>query len=355
MPPKFALKKLVQQEPDKGPINYTETGSVKLLQETRGGTESTVKISNKKGLIGDQIIDLSRFTLIKRIGQESLNEGVDIVQDTLSKQKLVLKKIKIDPKKVKEILSEVNLLASCKNQHIVTLHNAIQESGKITLILEFMDCGALNDIVEFLESVGTKLTETAISQISESILLGLQYLHEQRNTVHRDLKPANILVNSIGQVKIADFGSAGIDSVSQHLQTFVGSEAYMSPERLKGEKYSTTSDIWSLGIITAYCLFGKFPFSLDDTKSTTGINLFGLLKVVQNKDFMDLTKTSASPELIDFVNQCCTVDNSKRPEAGELLKHEFIVKHRDTSPSFKEYVRENYVKKRQQIREAQKK
>jgi len=353
MPPKFSLKKPVVD--DKGPINYTETGSVKLLQETRGGTESSVKISSKKGLIGNQDIDLSRFKVLKRIGTDSLNEGVDIVEDLVSKHKLVLKKIKIDPKKVKEILSEVNLLASCKHPQIVTLHNAIQEPGKITLILEFMDCGSLADLVDFFQQIGFHMSEVAIAQISESILLGLQYLHEQRNTVHRDLKPANILLNSTGWVKVADFGSAGIDSDS-HLQTFCGSEAYMSPERLKGEKYSYSSDIWSLGIIAAYCLFGKFPFSLDDSKSTNGTNLFGLLKIVQNDGFLEFSKLdNVSKEMVDFINQCCTVDPLKRPDATTLLKHEFIVKHKTSTPTFKEYIRENYVKKRKEIRESQKK
>lgn len=352
MPPKFSLKKPVQED-KKSPIDYTSTGSVTLLTETRGGSEKELKVSSKKGLIGNVEIDMSRFQLIKRIGQESLNEGVDIVQDKQTKQMLVLKKIKIDPKKVKEILSEVNLLASCKNPNIVTLHNAVQESGKITLILEFMDCGSLDSVVDFFTQIKYSMTEQAVSQVSEGILLGLQYLHEQRKTVHRDLKPANILINSSGHVKIADFGSAGIDSVTQHLQTFCGSEAYMAPERLKGEKYSTASDVWSLGIIVAYIVFGKFPFQLEQT--TSGVNLFGLLKVVQTENFLGLDKTSSSKELIDFVNQCCTTDPEKRPDASTLLKHDFIKKYQNSTPSFKEYIRENYVKKRKEIRESQEK
>lgn len=40
----------------------------------------------------------------------------------------------------------------------------------------------------------------------------------------------------------------------------VGSPIYMAPEILKGEPYTLSSDIWSLGVTLFECLFGKCPF-----------------------------------------------------------------------------------------------
>lgn len=59
------------------------------------------------------------------------------------------------------------------------------------------------------------------------------YLHIVGKQVHRDIKPGNILMNSKGEVKLTDFGiSKELDETSQLCSTFLGTKAYMSPERI---------------------------------------------------------------------------------------------------------------------------
>jgi serine/threonine-protein kinase ULK/ATG1 len=77
---------------------------------------------------------------------------------------------------------------------------------------------------------------------------GLKYLNTN-NIIHRDLKPANILLKN-KECKISDFGFAkNIENDNSLLKSVVGTPLYMSPQILQKEKYTSKSDLWSIGLI----------------------------------------------------------------------------------------------------------
>ena len=80
----------------------------------------------------------------------------------------------------------------------------------------------------------------------------VHYLHSlSPPIIHRDLKPENVLISdgSNGRaLKLCDFGLATEHEYSEHSQ-MIGTQSYMAPEVMRGQKYNIKSDIYSLSLI----------------------------------------------------------------------------------------------------------
>jgi serine/threonine protein kinase len=101
------------------------------------------------------------------------------------------------------------------------------------------------------------------------ICSAVQYAH-QRLIIHRDLKPGNILVTADGIPKLLDFGIAKIldpsvatDGFAPTLTQFRAlTPSYASPEQINGEPITTSSDVYSLGVILYELLTGHHPYQM---------------------------------------------------------------------------------------------
>ena len=118
-------------------------------------------------------------------------------------------------------------------------------------------------VLEYIDGVTLReylLTSRSLSQskrpkgkahnvhILHDILDGIDYLHH-RGILHNDIKPDNIIINSLGNARIIDFGlSSSYDSI--YSGVIGGSEGYTAPEILNGNGHAgAPSDIYSLGLI----------------------------------------------------------------------------------------------------------
>jgi len=95
------------------------------------------------------------------------------------------------------------------------------------------------------------------------IIVALEFLHKN-NIVYRDLKPENILLDGEGHLCLTDFGLSKILGDQMTTKTIAGTLLYMAPEVLRGERYGTEADWWSVGVILFILLTGRHPFYAPD-------------------------------------------------------------------------------------------
>jgi len=99
-----------------------------------------------------------------------------------------------------------------------------------------------------------------------AVCAAVQHAHKH-STIHRDIKPSNILVTHDGQPKLVDFGIARVLDVAEDAgeRTATGLEMmtpqYASPEQLGGDMLSTSTDVYSLGVVLFKLLTGRLPFT----------------------------------------------------------------------------------------------
>jgi serine/threonine protein kinase len=124
------------------------------------------------------------------------------------------------------------------------------------IVMEFIDGRSLKSLLDGCE----RLVPGEVLRVMDGLLAGLEYSHEH-GVVHRDIKPANVMLTSHGQVKIADFGIARIESSSMtQVGTVMGTPAYMSPEQFMGQPVDRRTDIYAAGVVLYQMVTGERPY-----------------------------------------------------------------------------------------------
>ncbi len=156
---------------------------------------------------------------------------------------------------------ERKILSRLNHPHITRIYDGgISETGTPYIIMEYVEGKPLLEYVTDQQLSLSKRLELFMDLCS-----AVAYAH-QNFIMHRDLKPGNILVTNHGIVKVIDFGIAKIleDDAADEDLTIMGyiplTPAYASPEQLKGQPLTVSSDIYSLGVILYELVTGNKPF-----------------------------------------------------------------------------------------------
>jgi eukaryotic-like serine/threonine-protein kinase len=127
------------------------------------------------------------------------------------------------------------------------------------LVMEYVDGPSLGEML----AAGPLEPGSAMDVVAQCAA-GLQAAH-QAGLVHRDIKPGNVLMTDDGRVKLTDFGISHVAGSAPVTATgaLIGTPAYLAPERANGTRGSSSSDLYSLGVLAYQCLTGEVPFTGD--------------------------------------------------------------------------------------------
>lgn len=253
----------------------------------------------------------------RKIGEGAAGE-VFVATNAKTGELVAIKKMPITAENIKLLCTEIEIMKDSTHPNIVGyIESFIVDDNQLWVVMEYMDGGCLTDILEQFETV--KLNEEQIAFICLETLKALQYIHA-RHRIHRDVKSDNVLLNTKGEVKIADFGyAAQLTQQQQKRNTVVGTPYWMAPELIRGHDYGTRVDIWSLGIMLMELAEGEPPYM-----EYQPLRALFLITTKGIPPLKDLDKWS--PQFRDFYNQCLEKEVEKRPEATELLSHAFLAK-----------------------------
>jgi tetratricopeptide (TPR) repeat protein len=174
--------------------------------------------------------------------------------------KLIRSDIAADLSALDRFKREIQLSSRVTHRNVLRVYDLGESAGIKFLTMQFVDG---KDLASILKKAG-KLPVPRLIKIFRQIAEGLGAAHEM-GVVHRDLKPQNVLVDSLDQVYLTDFGLAKGTEQSAMTQTgaVLGTPYYMSPEQVKGLPVDSRSDLFSLGVILYEMATGTLPYSGD--------------------------------------------------------------------------------------------
>ena len=156
---------------------------------------------------------------------------------------------------IERFRDELVLLASLQHANVVTCFGAVVDApahgsspaSPLAIVMEFVPETLKRRITATRGVAGSLPLRDAVSMALD-LARGVEFLHG-RSIVHRDLKPGNCLLTAHGALKLCDFGVSRQAGPGDSHMTRIGTPAFMAPEILRGEAYSSKCDVYSFGMI----------------------------------------------------------------------------------------------------------
>ena len=213
---------------------------------------------------------IGQYRIVKEIGRGGMGVVYLAERDDQFKQQVAIKLVKrgLDTEEILQRFgAERQILASLNHPNIAKLFDGgMTEDGLPYFVMEYIEGEPLTTYANRNDlAIDDKL------KLFRHACAAVHHAH-QNLIVHRDLKPGNILVTAAREVKLLDFGVAKLltsdsdgDATMTEAAQRVMTPQYASPEQIRGQRVTTATDVYSLGVVLYEILTGCKPYRLKDT------------------------------------------------------------------------------------------
>ncbi|KAF9915670.1 camp-dependent protein kinase catalytic subunit, partial [Linnemannia zychae] len=256
--------------------------------------------------------NLDDFRIHRTLGTGSFGR-VHLVQSRFNSRFYAMKVLKksevVRLKQVEHTNNEKMILERVEHPFLINLWGTFQDVRNLYMVMDYVVGGELFSVLRKSQ----RFPEHVARFYTCEVLLALEYLHSHA-VIYRDLKPENLLLDSMGHIKITDFGFA--KHVPQNITwTLCGTPDYLAPEIIQSKGYGKAVDWWSMGVLMFEMCAGYPPFFDEDH-----IKLYG--KIMAGKVRYP---SHFSPALKDILKRLLTSDLTKR--YGNLRGGATDIKH----------------------------
>lgn len=288
---------------------------------------STRKISSRSVYFGEKHKDLQciqkektklsieDFSYHGHLGKSKYGKQIKATKksdNTLHAVKILKKEHINFYRSIKDVVSEKTILQHANSPFIVKLKYCFQDNLNLYSCMEYVPGGRLSDYLTSFK----RFPESVAQFYAVEVILALDYIHGELDTIYRDLRPENILLDEIGHCKLKDFGLSKIGV--EIARNCGGNSEYLAPEILDRKDYGKFIDFWAQGCFIFEILNGYKAFN----ESNENI-MFALIKKGSFKEI----QPEISETAIDQIKGLLQIDPNERLGAqgiSQIKKHKFF-------------------------------
>ncbi len=257
---------------------------------------------------GEGQLIAGRYLLRKELGRGGM-AIIYVGMDTVLKREVAIKILyphfTSDSTLIQRFINEARIIAKLHYKSIVSLYDIAQHDGVPFIVLEYVQGYDLRHMQDTLVKERKKISPEAALIMAYIVCDAVAHAHSL-GIVHRDIKPENVLISSLGEMKITDFGLAHIltDTRITMSGAAIGSPEFMSPEHINSNNIGSASDVFSLGSLLYWLITGISPFYADNTMS--------ILNNISRNSYRPIR--ASAPGIDDWIEKTVATCLSPRPE-----------------------------------------